>query len=185
MITKQSEWPAIPVHVLCRREGAKTKRRCRKKIISSNSAQKSHVKPQNHLNQTRSTTSTWHVYPHQSGTIKLASKTTKGRSFSFGIKTLPARLLKTNNLPVKSSPKPLGWKTLRNKWGLRRWFTRLSQIAHASTRHRHLGRSCYEDADNTASRFALTHVSNVCGLFPVSSSTTLVTLAKFSRPSYV
>jgi hypothetical protein len=33
------------------------------KIISSNSAQKSHVEPQNHLNQTRSTTSTWHVCP--------------------------------------------------------------------------------------------------------------------------
>src|SRR5258705_8280129 len=66
-----------------------------------------------------------------------------------------------------------------------RWFTRcrLSQIAHASTRNRHLGKSCYVDADNTASRFALTHVSNVCGLFPVRSSTTLVTLPKLSRPS--
>jgi hypothetical protein len=47
------------------------------KIISSNSAQKSHVKPQNYLSPTRSTTSTWHVYPLRSGTIKLASKTTE------------------------------------------------------------------------------------------------------------
>jgi hypothetical protein len=84
------------------------------KIISSNSAQKSHVKPQNHLNLTRSTTSTWHVYPHQSGTIKLDSKTTEDVPSRFEIKTLPARLLKTNTLPLKSGQKSLGWKTLRD-----------------------------------------------------------------------
>jgi hypothetical protein len=86
------------------------------------------------------------------------------------------------HLPVRRpmAEREMLWRPITAHNG--RWFARcrLSQIAHAN---RHLRKSCYEAADNTASRFALTHVSNVCGLFPVRSSTTLVTLPKLSRPS--
>ena len=44
------------------------------KYFSSNYAQKSHVKPPNHLSPWNQTTSAWHVYPLQPATIKSGSK---------------------------------------------------------------------------------------------------------------
>jgi hypothetical protein len=59
----------------------------------------------------------------------------------------------------------------------------LANRLYEHMRNRHLAKSCYEAADNTDSRLALTHVSSVSGLLPVRFSTTLVTLTKLSRPS--
>jgi hypothetical protein len=130
-----------------------------------------------------------------SPSIQVRCSTTKVEvTIDIGTLNLPcaARILRTSpspvGLPLRSCwPGPMAnrevlWRVNGTR-GVMVNQMPLSQIAHASAVDRHLGKACYEDADNTASRFALTHVSNVCGLFPVRSSTTLVTLPKLSRPS--
>ncbi len=90
-------------------------------FLLSFSAQKSHVKPSNHLTHYQPTTSVWHFSYSQPAILDIEIKTSKprGDTYSYGAnsfrkKTLTTITLNAPDLHAKSEGKSPIMKTLRN-----------------------------------------------------------------------